>query len=115
MTYCKLPSDANWRLLVGHLALQLGQDTPQNPGLLLHGWLCAAWDRVRLRGMSGHKGPFPWIMEGGPRRNAVGPSVAARLTSLMQVPHQGTAVTEHMNCHRGSKSQFTGSVVRLKI
>lgn len=66
MTYCKLPSDAIWCLLPRSLlALQLGQDAPQNPGLLLHGWLCAAWDDVLLTGMSGHKGPCPQVMEGG--------------------------------------------------
>lgn len=40
LTHYKLPGNAIWSLLVPSLlSLQLGQEAPQYPGLMLHGWL----------------------------------------------------------------------------
>lgn len=63
LTHRKLPRNTIWCPLIRSLlTLQLGQDAPQNPGLLLHDWLFAAWHRVSFTGMSDHKGPCPRIM-----------------------------------------------------
>ncbi|MEQ2169266.1 hypothetical protein GOODEAATRI_023308 [Goodea atripinnis] len=53
------------------------------------------------------------VPDHGKWRSLVFSAVALQCTSLSRLFHQGTAVTEHMYCHRGSKSQLTGSVVRI--
>lgn len=64
LTHRKLPRNAIRSLLShGLLSLQVSQEAPQNPGLLLHSY--TTWNRAVFTGMPWHKGPCPQVMKQG--------------------------------------------------
>lgn len=117
LTHYKLPGNAIWSLLVPSLlSLQLGQEAPQYPGLMLHGWLYSTLPGIGHLSQACQDTKVlvhgSWIATTWCWGRWHFCSCYTEHFSIATVTSRNYCEGERVNCLRGSKSKLTGSAVR---
>lgn len=117
LTHCKLPGNAIWSLLVPSLlSLQLGQEAPQCPGLMLHGWLYSTLPGIGHLSQACQDTKVlvhgSWIATAWGWGRWHFCCCYTEHFSIATVTSRNYCEGERVNCLRGSKSKLTGSAVR---